>query len=161
MLHPVAPHYSTLLRFDPHEYPKIVGDVAERWSISREMSSAVRRAVPLKSICSRRWAIPRSSLRSSTAPTLKRREILKGLDERLRAEPILADRRYGDDTHSALVVWHEGKPHLLDPGYLIVRPLPLPSAAGLQQLINCRRAHVGTPRRRPSPRCTPMAPPPT
>src|ERR1041385_9364876 len=32
MLHPVAPHYSTLLRFDPQNYPKIVGDVAESWS---------------------------------------------------------------------------------------------------------------------------------
>lgn len=34
MLHPIAPHYSTLLRFDPHNYPKIVGDVAEKWSFS-------------------------------------------------------------------------------------------------------------------------------
>src|ERR1022692_1792165 len=33
------------------------------------------------------------------------------------AEPILADRRYGADTHSALLVWLAGKPHLLDPGY--------------------------------------------
>ena len=32
--HPVAPHYSTLLRFDPEHYPKIVGDVAESWTIS-------------------------------------------------------------------------------------------------------------------------------
>ena len=36
MLHPVAPHYSTLLRFDPQNYPKIVGDVAERWSFSKD-----------------------------------------------------------------------------------------------------------------------------
>jgi ABC-type transport system substrate-binding protein len=36
MLHPLAPHYSTLLRFDPQNYPKIVGDVAERWSFSRD-----------------------------------------------------------------------------------------------------------------------------
>ena len=36
MLHPIAPHYSTLLRFDPQNYPKIVGDVAESWSISRD-----------------------------------------------------------------------------------------------------------------------------
>lgn len=36
MLHPVAPHYSTLLRFDPQNYPKIVGDVAESWTISRD-----------------------------------------------------------------------------------------------------------------------------
>jgi arylamine N-acetyltransferase len=42
------------------------------------------------------------------------------------AEPILADRRYGDDTHSALLVWLDGQPHLLDPGYLLVKPLPIP-----------------------------------
>lgn len=36
MIHPIAPHYSTLLRFDPHNYPKIVGDVAEKWSFSRD-----------------------------------------------------------------------------------------------------------------------------
>ncbi len=42
------------------------------------------------------------------------------------AEPILADRRYGVDTHSALLVWIDGQPHLLDPGYLIVQPLALP-----------------------------------
>ena len=36
MLHPIAPHYSTLLRFDPQNYPKIVGDVAESWSFSRD-----------------------------------------------------------------------------------------------------------------------------
>jgi peptide/nickel transport system substrate-binding protein len=36
MLHPIAPHYSTLLRFDPQNYPKIVGDVAESWSISKD-----------------------------------------------------------------------------------------------------------------------------
>jgi len=43
-----------------------------------------------------------------------------------QAEPILADRRYGADTHSALVVWIDGMLHLLDPGYLIVQPLALP-----------------------------------
>ena len=32
MIHPIAPHYSTLLRFDPHNYPMIVGDIAESWS---------------------------------------------------------------------------------------------------------------------------------
>jgi peptide/nickel transport system substrate-binding protein len=36
MLHPIAPHYSTLLRFDPQNYPKIVGDVAESWQISKD-----------------------------------------------------------------------------------------------------------------------------
>jgi peptide/nickel transport system substrate-binding protein len=30
----VAPLYSTLLQFDPYEYPKIIGDVATEWSIS-------------------------------------------------------------------------------------------------------------------------------
>lgn len=42
-----------------------------------------------------------------------------------RAEPILADRRYGANTHCALVVWIDDHPHLLDPGYLIVDPIPL------------------------------------
>src|SRR5215468_6776551 len=37
MLHPIAPHYSTLLRLDPQNYPKIVGDVAEdKWSVSKD-----------------------------------------------------------------------------------------------------------------------------
>jgi peptide/nickel transport system substrate-binding protein len=36
MLHPIAPHYSTLLRFDPQNYPKIVGDVAESWNVSKD-----------------------------------------------------------------------------------------------------------------------------
>ncbi len=31
VLHYVAPHYSTLLKFDPDAYPAIVGDIAERW----------------------------------------------------------------------------------------------------------------------------------
>jgi arylamine N-acetyltransferase len=34
------------------------------------------------------------------------------------AEPILADRPYGSNTHCALRVMVEGQPHLLDPGYL-------------------------------------------
>jgi len=46
------------------------------------------------------------------------------------AEPILADRHYGADTHCALLVWLEGQPHLIDPGYLIVDPIPL---AGLDE----------------------------
>ncbi|HTV44031.1 MAG TPA: ABC transporter substrate-binding protein [Stellaceae bacterium] len=33
-LHPVAPEYSTLLKFDAADYPKIVGDVAQSWSVS-------------------------------------------------------------------------------------------------------------------------------
>ncbi len=36
MLHPVGPHYSTLLRFDPQAYPKIIGDVAEDCSASKD-----------------------------------------------------------------------------------------------------------------------------
>lgn len=43
-----------------------------------------------------------------------------------RAWPILADRRYGPDTHCAVRVEIDGQPHLLDPGYLLARPVPLP-----------------------------------
>jgi len=41
-------------------------------------------------------------------------------------EPILADRRYGPDTHCALVVWIDGVKHLLDPGYLLVDAMAFP-----------------------------------
>src|SRR5437762_8225973 len=33
-LHPIAPHYSTLLKFDPPNYPQVVGDLAESWTVS-------------------------------------------------------------------------------------------------------------------------------
>jgi peptide/nickel transport system substrate-binding protein len=35
-LHPVAPHYSTLLKFDPANYPQIVGDLAQSWEVSSD-----------------------------------------------------------------------------------------------------------------------------
>ena len=31
-LHPIAPHYSTLLKFDAANYPQIVGDLAQSWT---------------------------------------------------------------------------------------------------------------------------------
>ena len=34
VLHPVAPHYSTLLKFDAPNYPQVVGDLAESWTVS-------------------------------------------------------------------------------------------------------------------------------
>jgi arylamine N-acetyltransferase len=42
------------------------------------------------------------------------------------AEPVLADRPYGSNTHCALLVYIDENPHLLDPGFLIVRPVRLP-----------------------------------
>ncbi|HWI26557.1 MAG TPA: ABC transporter substrate-binding protein [Stellaceae bacterium] len=33
-IHPIAPHYSTLLKFDPVHYPAIEGDLAKAWSVS-------------------------------------------------------------------------------------------------------------------------------
>ena len=41
VLHPVAPHYSTLLRFDPANYPQMVGDLAE-YGPASETEPAVR-----------------------------------------------------------------------------------------------------------------------
>jgi peptide/nickel transport system substrate-binding protein len=38
-LHPVAPHYSTLLKFDAANYPAIRGDLAESWSASPDKRS--------------------------------------------------------------------------------------------------------------------------
>ena len=33
-IHPIAPHYSTLLKFDTANYPQVVGDLAESWTVS-------------------------------------------------------------------------------------------------------------------------------
>ena len=33
-LHPIAPHYSTLLKFDTANYPQVIGDLAESWKVS-------------------------------------------------------------------------------------------------------------------------------
>ncbi len=41
------------------------------------------------------------------------------------AEPLLADRHYGTNTHCALMVRIENRPHLIDPGYLILEPIPM------------------------------------
>ncbi len=35
-LHPIAPHYSTLLKFDTANYPDIEGDLAQSWTVSRD-----------------------------------------------------------------------------------------------------------------------------
>lgn len=36
LMHPVAPHYSTLLKFDGADYPKVTGDLAESWTVSAD-----------------------------------------------------------------------------------------------------------------------------
>ncbi|MBI2314314.1 MAG: ABC transporter substrate-binding protein [Betaproteobacteria bacterium] len=35
-IHPVRPHYSTLLKFDTPKYPAIKGDLAESWTMSKD-----------------------------------------------------------------------------------------------------------------------------
>ncbi|HYC49136.1 MAG TPA: ABC transporter substrate-binding protein [Burkholderiales bacterium] len=35
-VHPVRPHYSTLLEFDPANYPKVRGDLAQSWTVSKD-----------------------------------------------------------------------------------------------------------------------------
>jgi len=47
-----------------------------------------------------------------------------------KANYILADRRYGQNTHCALLVWIDDVPHILDPGFLIINPIPIPARAG-------------------------------
>src|SRR5512139_1444141 len=36
LIHPCSPHYSLLLKFDEDNYPKIIGDLAENWTISND-----------------------------------------------------------------------------------------------------------------------------
>lgn len=52
------------------------------------------------------------------------------------AEPILADRHYGADTHCALVVSVRGQPRILDPGFLVLDPVPLDRPARLRTAFN-------------------------
>src|SRR5437016_14100195 len=33
---PMAPVYNTLVRFDPHNYPRVIGDLAEAWTVSAD-----------------------------------------------------------------------------------------------------------------------------
>lgn len=47
----------------------------------------------------------------------------------IEAHPILADRHYGVETHCALVFPQDAGLLLLDPGYLIHEPIPLPTLA--------------------------------
>ncbi len=39
LIHPIAPHYSTLLKFDGAGYPKVVGDLAASWTVSPDQLS--------------------------------------------------------------------------------------------------------------------------
>src|SRR5215831_15103321 len=34
LIHPIAPHYSLLVKFDGKDYPKVVGDLAQSWSVA-------------------------------------------------------------------------------------------------------------------------------
>jgi peptide/nickel transport system substrate-binding protein len=36
LIHPIAPHYSTLVKFDGKEYPKVIPDLAESWTVSSD-----------------------------------------------------------------------------------------------------------------------------
>jgi hypothetical protein len=47
----------------------------------------------------------------------------------IEAQPLLADRHYGCDTHCGLVVMLDNTPYLIDPGYLFFVPTPLPETA--------------------------------
>jgi len=65
-----------------------------------------------------------------------------------RAEYILAHRRYGSNTHCALLVWIDGVPHILDPGYLIVHPIAVPDG-GEREIITSFNKLILTPEQDP------------
>jgi arylamine N-acetyltransferase len=47
----------------------------------------------------------------------------------LEASPVMAHMKHGSDIHCALQVELRGRPYLLDPGYLVGRPLPLEASS--------------------------------
>jgi peptide/nickel transport system substrate-binding protein len=36
MVHPIRPHYNLLVKFDPRNYPRVVPDIAESWTASKD-----------------------------------------------------------------------------------------------------------------------------
>jgi peptide/nickel transport system substrate-binding protein len=46
VLHPLAPHYSTLLKFDTANYPQVAGDLAQSWTVSPDKRTYVFRLYP-------------------------------------------------------------------------------------------------------------------
>ena len=34
LIHPIAPHYSLLVKFDGENYPKVIGDLAQSWTVA-------------------------------------------------------------------------------------------------------------------------------
>ena len=48
LIHPARPHYNLLVKFDPQQYPKVVPDLAESWTVSadgRSYTFRIRRGV--------------------------------------------------------------------------------------------------------------------
>jgi hypothetical protein len=59
-----------------------------------------------------------------------------------RCRPVLCDMKAGADTHCAVLIELPEGPHLMDPGYLLHRPLPLPRAPGEQSRRDAGVAEV-------------------
>src|SRR5258708_5728185 len=45
-IHPIIPHYSTLLKFDTANYPQVTGDLAETWTVSPDRQTYTFRLRP-------------------------------------------------------------------------------------------------------------------
>ena len=44
LIHPIAPHYSLLVKFDGKDYPKVVPDLAQSWTVAPDgMTTSSRR----------------------------------------------------------------------------------------------------------------------
>ena len=73
-IHPVRPHYSTLLKFDTAQYPKIVGDLAESWTRGQRRAHLhLQAAARASSSTTARRCPPRTSRRPTTASASRRR----------------------------------------------------------------------------------------
>ena len=51
LVHPIAPHYSLLVKFDGKDYPKVIPDLAESWTVAPDkhdlhLQAAQRRQIP-------------------------------------------------------------------------------------------------------------------
>ena len=61
IIHLLSPHYSNLLRIDIPNYPKVVGDLAESWTVARRRQDLHASAsVPASSSTTARRSPPRT-----------------------------------------------------------------------------------------------------
>ena len=76
IIHLLSPHYSNLLRIDIPNYPKVVGDLAESWTVADDAKTYSSASAPASSSTTARRSRPRTSRRPTTACAIRRQGVV-------------------------------------------------------------------------------------